>query len=145
MNDNNELRKLIEPYAERIGGVITALREIVQTYGHIEPVHFEITAEVFNISVAEVRGIVSFYSDLVTRPRGRRQIRICQAEACQALGSRQLTKEVEGALAIRLGETSADLSVSLEPVYCLGLCDSGPNATVNDRVLVRATLEALTR
>ena len=102
-------------------------------------------AEVFNLSVAEVRGIVSFYSDLRTSPAGRKQIRICQAEACQAVGARSLTAAVADRLGIGLGETAADGSVSLEAVYCLGLCATGPNATVDDRPVVRATAEGLTR
>ena len=135
---------MVEQCAGRIGGPITALRKIVEARGRIRPEHMATVADVFNLSLADVRGIVSFYSDLRTEPTGRRHIRICQAEACQAVGSRELTAAVAGRLGVGLGETTEDGSVSLEAVYCLGLCTHGPNATVNGRAVVRATAEGLT-
>ena len=143
MDQASDVRTIVQCYAGRIGGPITALRRIVEACGYIQRSHIEIVADVFNLSVAEVRGIVSFYSDLRTTAPGSSHIRICQAEACQALGSRTLTASVSKKLGIGLGETSDDGSVSLEAVYCLGLCTSGPNATVNGRPVVRATPEHL--
>jgi formate dehydrogenase subunit gamma len=144
VDEATDVRDIAERYAGRIGGPITALRKIVEACGQIRRAHMETVADVFNLSVAEVRGIVSFYSDLRTEPAGRKHIRICQAEACQAVGARALTAAVTETLGIGLGETAADGSVSLEAVYCLGLCTSGPNATVNGRPLVRATPGGLT-
>ena len=144
MDETTDVRDIAERSAGRIGGPITALRRIVETCGHIQRFHMETVADVFNLSVAEVRGIVSFYSDLRTDPAGRKHIRICQAEACQAVGARALTAAVIDKLGIGLGETAADGSVSLEAVYCLGLCTCGPNATVNDSPVVGATPEGLT-
>ena len=138
-----DVRDIVERLTGRIGGPITALRKIVQACGQIEPAHMETVADVFNLSAAEVRGIVSFYSDLRTVPPGRRHIRICQAEACQAVGARELTVAVSDKLGIGLGETARDGSVSLEAVYCLGLCTNGPNATVNGDAVVGATPEGL--
>ena len=144
MDEFTDVRHIAERHTGRIGGPITALREIVETCGRIQRADMEIVAHAFNLSVAEVRGIVSFYSDLRTEPRGRKHIRICQAEACQAVGARALTAAVTDRLGIDLGETVADGSVSLEAVYCLGLCANGPNATVNGNPVVRATPEGLT-
>ena len=78
-------------HLDRIGGPITALREIAAEFGYIERAHMKGVADAFNLTVAEVRGIVGFYSDLNTEPRGRTHIRICQAEACQSVGARELT------------------------------------------------------
>ncbi len=144
MDEASDVRDIAERCAGRIGGPITALRKIVETCGRIQRAHMETVADVFNLSVAEVRGIVSFYSDLRTEPAGRKHIRICQAEACQAVGARALTAAVAARLGIGLGETAADGSVSLEAVYCLGLCTNAPNATVNGSPVVRATPEGLT-
>ena len=143
MDEATDVRNIAERCAGRIGGPITALRGIVEARGRIQRAHMEIVADVFNLSVAEVRGIVGFYSDLRTAPAGRKHIRICQAEACQAVGARALTSAVTNRLGISLGETAADGSVSLEAVYCLGLCANGPNATVNGSPVVRATPEGL--
>ena len=137
------VRDICERCVGRIGAPISALREVAATLGCIEQAHMETVADVFNLSVAEVRGIVSFYSDLRTEPPGRRHIRLCQAEACQAVGARELTAAVQEKLGIALGETAADGSVSLEAVYCLGLCASGPSAMVDGRPLARATVKAL--
>jgi formate dehydrogenase subunit gamma len=143
MESSAPVRELVARHTGEIGGPVTALRTIVAEFGWIAAPHMQVVAEVFNLSVAEVRGIVSFYSDLRTSPPAQRQVRICQAEACQAVGGRALTRAAEQALGIRLGETAADGSVSLEPVYCLGVCASGPGATVNGRVVAAATVEEL--
>lgn len=144
MDEATDVRDIAERFVGHIGGPITALRKIVEVHGYIQPPHQRAVADVFNLSIAEVRGIVSFYSDLRTEPPGSRHIRICQAEACQAVGARALTAAVKDKLGIGLGEVAADGSVSLEAVYCLGLCTSGPNATVNGAAVVRATAQRLT-
>ncbi len=145
MPGSEAIRELVAACVGKVGGPLVALRKIVSAHGHIDDEHVGIVADVFNLSLADVRGIVSFYSDFRTTPRGRRHIRICQAEACQAVGSRRLTREVAEALGVELGATSEDLGVSLEAVYCLGLCASGPCATVDERVVVRVTREELLR
>ena len=143
--EETRIRDIATSRADHIGGTIAALSDIVRTFGHIERRHMEIVADVFNLTVAEIRGIVSFYSDLRTEPTGKRHIRICQAEACQAVGGRELTAATASRLGIDLGETAADGSVSLEAVYCLGLCTSGPSATVDGRAVPYATVEALVK
>lgn len=143
MRAGESIREIVASCVGQIGAPITALRKVLQVHGHIEDEHVRVVAEVFNLSIADVRGIVSFYSDLRTSARGRTHIRICQAEACQSVGARELTQEVAETLGIGLGETSQDGSRSLEAVYCLGLCASGPSAMVNDRILVRTRVEDL--
>ena len=120
----------------RVGGVLRALREIVLEYGHVSRGQEHVVAEVFNLSRAEVRGIVSFYHDLKTTPQPPLEVRVCQAEACQAVGGRALTKRVEGVLGLGLGEANEDAALSA--VYCLGLCAQGPAMQVNGRAVVRA-------
>ena len=142
-SESQAVRELVTSCVGQVGAPISALRKIVDAHGHIEDAHIRLVADVFNLSLADVRGIVSFYSDLRTVPKGRKHIRICQAEACQALGARTLTKQVCASLGLDLGETSDNGEHSLEGVYCLGLCASGPSAMVNRRVLVRATREDL--
>ena len=142
-SEETRVRDIATSRIDQIGGTIAALSDIVRAFGCIERRHMEIVADVFNLTVAEIRGIVSFYSDLRTTPAGRRHIRICQAEACQSVGGRELTAATAARLGINLGETAADGSVSLEAVYCLGLCTSGPSATVDGRAVAYATVEAL--
>ena len=113
-----------------------ALREVALEQGFVSEDDQRVVADVFNISHADVRGIVSFYEDLKTHPPAALRVRICQAEACQAVGGRRFTQAVEERLGMRMG--SADDKVGIEPVYCLGLCAQGPALTVNGRPYVRA-------
>ena len=121
------------------GGVLSALREIVGVYGYVNREQEHAVADVFNLSRAEVRGIVSFYHDLKTSPQPRSIVRICQAEACQAVGGRELTKSVEEYIGVKLGE--ANKQVALDAVYCLGLCAQGPSLMVDGKPIAHATVE----
>lgn len=143
MQESEALREFVASFSGKIGAPISALRGILESHGYIGDEHVRLVADVFNLSLADVRGIVSFYSDFRTTPRGRKHLRICQAEACQSVGARQLTDEISNALGVKLGETRQDGAVSLEAVYCLGLCASGPSAMINDRILVRVSKEDL--
>lgn len=131
-------REIARQHRDRVGGVLVALREIVARLGYVSRSHEHVVADVFNLSRAEVRGIVSFYHDLKTKPQPPVQVRVCQAEACQSVGARDLTKRVESYLGVKLGE--ANDAVSLDAVYCLGLCAQAPSMMVDGRPLARADL-----
>jgi formate dehydrogenase subunit gamma len=81
--------------------------------------------------------VVSFYHDFRTTPPGRHVVRICQAEACQSMGSRALTAHAEQVLGVRLSDTTADGELTLEPVYCLGNCACSPAIMIDNRVYGR--------
>ena len=134
MDDMNNPASIIEPYRDQTGGTISALRALVLAQGYIREVDQHAVAELFNISQAEVRGIVSFYSDLRTNPPANKIIQVCQAEACQATGCRSLTATLENRLDIAMGESTPDNEFALESVYCLGHCANGPTAMIDDTV-----------
>lgn len=134
-------RAIAEAEAMRTGGVLRALRNLVREFGYVAREHEHVVADVFNLSKAEVRGVVSFYHDLRTTPPPPNEVRICQAEACQAVGSRDLTRRVEARLGLRLGEANGQ--VALGAVYCLGLCAQGPSMLVNGRPVAGATVDDL--
>ena len=127
----NNLAAIIEPYRNQTGGTISALRALVQAHGYIRDIDQQAVAELFNISQAEVRGIVSFYSDLRTNPPANKIIQVCQAEACQATGCRSLTATLENRLDIAMGESTPGNELALESVYCLGHCANGPTAMID--------------
>lgn len=143
MLKDDEIRGLIMPFTERTGGVISALREILQAEGFIDPVRFPVVADVFNLSVAEVRGIASFYEDFRTHPPAKNIVRVCQAEACQSLGARALLHDIKAELVKR--EVDAITEVEVLPVYCLGLCAIGPAVQINGNLLGRAKVKDLER
>lgn len=139
---SQELRRLIAPLASDIGGPITALRAVQQRAGTIDAEAVDTVADVFNLSRAEVRGLVAFYTDFGTQPPTAHVVKVCQAEACQAAGSRALTRSISERLGVALGESTVDGRVGLEAVYCLGLCARAPAMMVDDDLVVEADAAA---
>jgi len=136
--DEASIQAIVGPHIGTTGGLITALRSVQDALGYVPSGAHLIIARAFNITQAEVRGVVSFYDDFKAEPVAKTVVRVCQAEACQAVGSDALTRRVSDALGIGLGETRADRSVALEPVYCLGLCSCGPSMMVDKQLYARA-------
>ena len=93
--------------------------------------------EALNITRAEVHGVVTFYHDFRRAPAGRHVLKLCRAEACQAAGGDPLAAYAEARLGVPMGTTAPDGSVTLEPVYCLGLCATAPSAMLDGRVVGR--------
>lgn len=139
----DKILAIMTPHADGAGGLIKALNAVQKELGYLPPEAESAGAEIFNLSKAEVKGVISFYSDFRREPAGRTVVRLCVAEACQAVGSRKLQGEVEQELAIGMGATSADGKVTLEPVYCLGLCSVGPAAMVGGQLVARATVQRI--
>ncbi len=131
--DPAEAAQLALQHPQLEGALLPILHRLQERFGWIAPEAVAWVAERLNLSRAEVHGVVSFYHDFRDRPAGRQVIKLCQAEACQARGSRQVTAQLEARLGVKLGHTAPDRSLTLEPVYCLGLCGNGPAALVDGR------------
>ncbi|HAF68194.1 MAG: NADH-quinone oxidoreductase subunit E [Gammaproteobacteria bacterium] len=137
-DDDLSANDLALSYQDTIGGPIRALRAIVAQFGYINDNHISNVADVFNLSRAEVRGIVSFYADLRTSPPAKHKVRICQGEACQSVGSRALTADFMVKSQV-LNQSKAPDYVEHEPVVCLGLCPRGPVAMINDELVAHCS------
>jgi len=135
---SEELRRLIAPHRNEIGGPITALRTLQQQCGWIDTEAVEAVADVFNLGRAEVRGLVGFYADFRTTPPAAHVLTVCQAEACQAVGARELTRAIADRLEVDLGGVTPDRSIGLEGVNCLGLCARAPAMMVDGELVVEA-------
>jgi formate dehydrogenase iron-sulfur subunit len=133
-----EHRSLIENIVARLqhqpGPLLLVLHAVQDALGFVPPEAVQIIAAGLNLSRAEVHGVVTFYHYFRQTPPGRHQIRICLAEACQAVGSDALVRHVKQSLGIDFHETTVDGSYSLEPVYCLGNCACGPSIMVDGDV-----------
>ena len=129
--------KALQEHADRPGGLLPLLHEIQAAFGYIPGSCVADVATGMGLSRAEVHGVISFYHDFHTRPRGETTIHLCRAEACQAMGSRKLEQHVKTRLGIDFGGTTADGKYSLEPVYCLGNCACSPSVRIGDRVFAR--------
>jgi formate dehydrogenase subunit gamma len=128
------------------GPLLPILHCIQETFGCVPAGAVPVIAQALNLSRAEIHGVVTFYHDFTAEPRGRRVLKLCRAEACQAAGADALAVRAETALGVSIGKTTSDRRVTLEPVYCLGLCASAPAAMLDDRVVGRldyARLDAL--
>jgi formate dehydrogenase subunit gamma len=117
--------------------MLPILHGLQEVFGYIPEPAVPMVAEVLNVSRAEVHGVVTFYHDFREAPAGRHVLKICRAEACQATGCDALAARAEEKLGLKFGETSADGRVTLEPIYCLGLCSVSPSAMIDGRVVAR--------
>jgi formate dehydrogenase subunit gamma len=116
------------------GAVLPILHAMQETFGCVPDAAVPLIAEALNLSRAEVHGTVTFYHDFRKAPPGRRVLKLCRAESCQAAGGDRLVSRAEEKLGVEMGETTADARVTLEPVYCLGLCHSSPAAMLDKDV-----------
>lgn len=132
--DAERAARVVEPWRHREGPLLPMLHAIQDAFGHVPDEAVRFLADLLNLSRAEVHGVVSFYHDFRRSPAGRHVVKLCCAEACQAMGSRRLQAELESALGIALGETTPDGRVTLEPVYCLGNCALSPAALIDGRL-----------
>ncbi|MBX9760380.1 MAG: NAD(P)H-dependent oxidoreductase subunit E [Beijerinckiaceae bacterium] len=125
-------------YGEDAGGaapLLPILHALQHAFGHVPPDANALIAKRLNISQAEVRGVVSFYTDFRTAPGARRVIKLCRAEACQARGCERIAAHLESAHGLIADAPSREGEIELETVYCLGNCALGPAALVGDELV----------
>jgi formate dehydrogenase subunit gamma len=128
------------------GGTLVILHALQAAFGYVPEPSIPMIASALNLSRAEVHGVFTFYHDFRHEPAGRHVLKLCRAEACQAAGGDALAARAEARLGIALGNTTADMRVTLEPIYCLGLCATAPSAMLDGRVVGRlneARIDAL--
>ncbi len=127
--------EIIARHKHRPGAALPILHALQASFGCVPEAAVPMVAEALNLSRAELWGTVTFYHDFRKSPPGRRVLKLCRAESFQAAGSDALVARAEERLGVKMGETTADARVTLEPVYCLGLCHSSPAAMLdNERV-----------
>ncbi len=133
------IENIIEELKGKRGPLLPILHAIQEEVGYVPNDALPLIAKKLNLSRAEVHGVVSFYHDFKDAPRGDNLIQICRAEACQAMGSREIEKHAKTSLGLDYGETTQDGAITLEEVYCLGNCACSPSVSVNSKVHARVT------
>jgi formate dehydrogenase subunit gamma len=128
---------IIAPYVGTEGATLPILHALQAVFGCVPADAVPMVANRLNLSRAEVHGIVTFYHEFRRHPPGRHVLRLCRAEACQSVGADALAEHARRRLGIDWHETSANGAVTLEPVFCLGLCASGPAALLDGRPVGR--------
>ena len=131
------VEQIVDQLSGKKGALLPILHAIKNSLGCVPVEAVPIIAKKLNLSRAEVHGVISFYHDFRTEPAGENVVQICRAEACQAMGGRELEAHAESVLGIGLGETTADGSITLDPVYCLGNCACSPSIAINQKVYAR--------
>jgi formate dehydrogenase subunit gamma len=135
--NSENARAIIAQKLSMPGPLLPVLHALQEEFGYIDREAEPLIAEILNVSRAEVHGVVTFYHDFRHKPAGRHVLKLCRAESCQACGSDALAARAETRLGIAFGGTTADGSVTLEPVYCLGLCSVSPSAMLDGKIVGR--------
>jgi formate dehydrogenase subunit gamma len=133
--DEQTTRGIVAQFDHKPEMLVQILQAIVSRFGWVPPETVRQLAEELNLSRADVHGVVEYYHDFRTEEPGKHIVKICQAEACQAMGSRELTEHAKKTLAVDLHETNND--VTLEPVYCLGNCACSPAVMIDGKTYGR--------
>jgi formate dehydrogenase subunit gamma len=135
--DETRGAEIIAEHTQREGATLVILHALQETFGYVPEPAIPMVASALNLSRAEVYGVFTFYHDFRKEPAGRHVLKLCRAEACQAAGGDALASRAEAKLGIACGHTTADRRVTLEPIYCLGLCATAPSAMLDGRVVGR--------
>jgi len=129
--DEQTTRDIVAQFDHKAEMLVQILQAIVSRFGWVPAETIRQLAQELNLSRADVHGVVEYYHDFRTEEPGKHIVKICQAEACQAMGSRELTEHAKNALSVGLHDTNND--VTLEPVYCLGNCACSPAVMIDGK------------
>src|ERR1700680_2706970 len=138
--------EIIAEHEQLEAATIVLLHALQEAFGYVPEPAIPMIPSTLKLSRAEVHGVFTFYHDFRHEPAGRHVLKLCRAEACQAAGGDALAARAEAKLGIAIGNATADERVTLEPIYCLGLCATAPSAMLDGRVVGRlneARIDAL--
>ncbi len=138
---DEKLEKILSKYEKNKSNLIQILSEVQENYGYIpENVQLEIS-KYLGIEMAEIYGVITFYSRFTLKPKGKYNIAVCLGTACFVKGSEKILDRIKQKLGIDVGQTTPDGRFSLEATRCIGACGLAPVFTVNDEVHGKATID----
>jgi len=123
--------KIIDDYRKEKWGLIPCLQDIQELLGYIPPEVIPRIAEGLGMFPSQVQGVVTFYEQLYTTPRGKNIVRVCRGTACHVRGGKTILNLVKRQLDVEEGETTPDFEFTLETVACIGVCALAPNIVIN--------------
>ena len=137
------LEKLFKEYLPEKDNLIQMLNEVQEHYGYV-PMHIQKElSEFLNVPMAEIYGVVTFYSRFSLEPQGKYKISVCLGTACFVKGSQKIMDRLVDRLKIKEGETTKDGLFTIEQTRCVGACGLAPVFTVNGEVYGRASVQKL--
>jgi len=134
---DEEIREIVAGQLHLEGPLLPIFHALQDAFGYVPQTALTVIADMLNITRAEAHGVMSFYHDFREVPAGRHVVKICRAEACQAMGADALAARTLEKLGTAWHGTTANGAVTIEPVYCLGLCACGPAAMLDNTVVGR--------
>lgn len=137
------IAEAIAAHAGQEGPLLPMLHDIQAALGFIPDSAVPMLGEALQITAAEVYGVLTFYHDFKRAPQGRHVLRLCRAESCQAMGAAEGNAAIMRALNLDWHQTTPDGRLTLEPVYCLGLCACSPAAMLDDQPMGRVRPETI--
>lgn len=138
-----EMEELLSSYSHDKENLIQILNEVQVKYGYIPKIAQLEIANYLNIALAEVYGVITFYSRFTLVPKGKYNVSVCLGTACFVKGSREILERAKTKLGIEEGKTTEDGKFSLDTTRCVGACGLAPVFTVNDEVYGKATVKKL--
>ncbi|MFO0474323.1 MAG: formate dehydrogenase subunit gamma [Alphaproteobacteria bacterium] len=132
---------ILARHAGREGALLPVLHDVQAAFGCVPGDAVPVIAKGLNLSRAEVHGVVTFYHDFRSEPAGRRQVRICRGEACQAMGADAMAAQVLAHFRLDWDGTTEDGAVTVSPIFCLGLCSVAPAVQVGEAVHARVSAQ----
>lgn len=143
--EKNALTEEIEALAEKYGkertSLLPILQDIQRKHNYISEFAQQEVARALDIHPAEVYGVITFYSFLHSKPRGRNIVRVCKTIACDLAGKTEICQTIQRELGVKFGETTKNKKITLEYTNCIGMCDQGPAMIVNERVHTKLSPE----
>ena len=131
------VEEILDAHEGMEGALLPILHAIQSAFGYVPQDALPVIAKRLNLGKAEVHGVMSFYHDFRENPAGNHVLKLCRAEACQAMGADRVAAHAQNRLGIEWHETTKDGQVTLEPVFCLGLCACAPAAMVDGKLVGR--------
>jgi len=132
--DLERIDEIIARYQNQKWPLIPVLQEIQEEFNYIPPEAVPPIASSLGLFPSQVQGVITFYSNLYTTPRGKNIVRVCRGTACHVCGGKTILKLVKQHLDIEEGETTPDLEYTLETVACIGCCALAPNVVINKNI-----------
>lgn len=141
--DDKFLKNLTETYEPNKDNLIQMLNEVQEHYGYVPKEAQKFLSEFLQIPMAEIYGVITFYSRFSLEPKGKYNISVCMGTACFVKGSQKILERLLDRLKIKVGETTPDGKFSVEETRCVGACGLAPVFTVNGEVYGKATVQKL--
>ena len=136
-----QIEEIIARYQNETTPLMMILSDIQNEYGYIPLDVQQIVSEKTGISVAEIYGVVTFYSFFSLEPKGKYVVGICMGTACYVKGSQQILDKFSEILGIGAGETTKDGLFTIDALRCIGACGIAPAVTINGKVYPKLTVD----